>query len=346
MFEVQLYSGSWINIAQKHALLNRDRIISQIHFYKSILDTNIYSEYIKDMLIFLKKQHRDLYDMVITMATTTEIDIYDIILINARSELMNFATDKSNTITECSTLAFQNSGIIGQNRDFMENVTPNTIIHISNTWKRTIRMLQEVGILGKVWMNSDWIAVCLNFIKWPITSIGLPIHFLLRKILQCSTLQEANTVIYEHKAWKSWSVTVMDATWRFNCYEFYDNDVYITQDNDQTFFRTNHYLSPQILALFSQKRSQEFLSQSTRVRYETIQKYMKDKDIHSEDIVSIKAVLWESEHGDYSILSPFHLNNLYNTKVGTIASLIFDCKNKIVHCSTNPLIHKYTTFHL
>ena len=66
---------------------------------------------------------------------------------------------------ECTALCFQPTALLGQNWDWssqLENLAVLLQIRVSENM--TIQMLTEPGIIGKIGMNSQGIAACLNIL--------------------------------------------------------------------------------------------------------------------------------------------------------------------------------------
>ena len=85
----------------------------------------------------------------------------------------------------CTALCFQPTALLGQNWDWssqLENLAVLLQIRVSENM--TIQMLTEPGIIGKIGMNSQGIAACLNILLLNKPLDGVPIHIVLRSILE------------------------------------------------------------------------------------------------------------------------------------------------------------------
>ena len=92
-------------------------------------------------------------------------DLLDVVLINARSELMG-------TMGECTALAAgpevtsRGQVLLGQNWDWYTAVEPEPVLlRIRQPGKPEILTLCEAGQVGKIGMNSAGLGVCLNFLS-------------------------------------------------------------------------------------------------------------------------------------------------------------------------------------
>ncbi len=120
--------------------------------------------------------------------------LWELVAINARTELMSQGASK-----ECTTIVLlpevtQDQKIwIGQNWDWMPVLNESIILlEIEQPNRPSILMLTEAGIVGKIGMNSQGIGVCLNILFLRENpKMGIPIHVILRGILNSETLGEA-----------------------------------------------------------------------------------------------------------------------------------------------------------
>jgi len=118
-------------------------------------------------------------------------DLADILLINARSELMG-------QMGECTSLAAtaevtEAGGVlIGQNWDWFTAVKPEPVLlRVRQPGKPEILTVTEPGQVGKIGLNSAGLGVGLNFMSHTDRGQGLPIHVILRQALECEALGDA-----------------------------------------------------------------------------------------------------------------------------------------------------------
>jgi isopenicillin-N N-acyltransferase-like protein len=125
------------------------------------------------------------------IADGADCDLLDVVLINARSELMG-------AMGECTALAAgpevtsRGQVLLGQNWDWYTAVeTEPVLLRIRQPGKPAILTLCEAGQVGKIGMNSAGLGVCLNFLSHRDRGRGVPVHVLLRQMLGCAYLGEA-----------------------------------------------------------------------------------------------------------------------------------------------------------
>lgn len=120
----------------------------------------------------------------------------EILALNVRTELMY--PDKLAGGGECTSLAAlppaTSSGdvLLGQNWDWKPHLKEATVIlEIEQPGKPKVITLTEAGLVGKIGFNSAGLGACLNILKAPVERIGLPIHILMRGILNSPRMGEA-----------------------------------------------------------------------------------------------------------------------------------------------------------
>jgi isopenicillin-N N-acyltransferase-like protein len=118
-------------------------------------------------------------------------DVADVLLLNARSELMN-------TVDECTALAagpgVTTGGqvLLGQNWDWYTALEAKPVLlRIRQPGRPEILTLAEAGQVAKIGMNRAGLGVCLNFLSHADRGEGVPIHVVLRQMLGCAHLGEA-----------------------------------------------------------------------------------------------------------------------------------------------------------
>jgi len=116
-----------------------------------------------------------------------------VLLINARSELMT-----SSPSGECTALAAAPETtaagrvLLGQNWDWYTALAADPLLlHVHLPGGLQILTLVEAGQVGKIGLNNAGLGVCLNFMQHRDQGLGLPIHVLLRRMLECRGLSEA-----------------------------------------------------------------------------------------------------------------------------------------------------------
>jgi isopenicillin-N N-acyltransferase-like protein len=118
-------------------------------------------------------------------------DLVDILLINARSELLRYM-DECTALAAAPDVTLQGYTLLGQNWDWNTSIEADPVLlHIRQPGKPEVLTLAEAGQVAKIGMNSAGLGVGLNFLAHTDQGHGLPIHVILRLMLGCASLGEA-----------------------------------------------------------------------------------------------------------------------------------------------------------
>lgn len=178
------------------------------------------------------------------IAKGSKVDPLWIVALNARTEILSRNTNASN---ECTTVYFPRPSILGQNWDWGKPLEPLTVLmNIEGSDGHRIFMLTEPGIIGKIGMNNRGLGVCLNILTLDQQLDGLPVHIILRAILDCDNLVEVESLLAQHGQGKASNILVADATGNGFDMEFCGEDKFRLEANSDYLLHTNHYLAKAI----------------------------------------------------------------------------------------------------
>ncbi|ETN46561.1 uncharacterized protein HMPREF1541_00746 [Cyphellophora europaea CBS 101466] len=188
--------GTPREIGVEHGRQLRQEIRGQIGVYEAMfqqtskLDWQAVKEVSKAYALTIQQLAPDVYTEIEGIAEGAELDILDIVALNARSEIaLGLFSDG------CSSLGWkrQNDVLLAQNWDWTTRVKQNCcLMSIKQENKPAIWMVTEAGIVGKIGFNSAGVGTCLNAIRAkPIEPTKLPIHIALRVCLDSKTKAEA-----------------------------------------------------------------------------------------------------------------------------------------------------------
>merc|ERR1712217_465596 len=86
-----------------------------------------------------------------------------------------------------------------------------------------ILTLTEPGMVGKIGMNENGVGVCLNALRGRVSCDpvdGIPVHCLVRMILACESLHEANALLHKTPQNCSCHLLLADAIGQYRMLEF------------------------------------------------------------------------------------------------------------------------------
>jgi isopenicillin-N N-acyltransferase-like protein len=140
---------------------------------------------------FLETHAPDLLLEMQGIADGAGCDLLEILLINARSELMG-ALDECTSLAAGPGITTRGQVLLGQNWDWYTALEPEPLVlRIRQPGKPEIVTLAEAGQLAKIGMNQAGLGVCLNFLSHTSQGQGLPVNVILRQMLGCAHLGEA-----------------------------------------------------------------------------------------------------------------------------------------------------------
>ncbi len=197
---------------RKHGELLYREIRLALKYYKSIFNLSEFrllelGEYYLGLISAYKKE----YAQEITgIAEGAGIDTRWIAVLNARTEILSYRD--ANSPMECTALFSKSTALLGQNWDWAK-VLEDLVVMMKIVMPEgpVIRMITEPGIIGKIGLNSAGLGVCLNILTINRPLKGLPIHIVLRSILESSTLDQARDVVAQAGYGKASNILVGDA---------------------------------------------------------------------------------------------------------------------------------------
>lgn len=203
MFKIIEASGTSYEIGYIHGKLGREEVMCSINTYKDMFKTyaNLEWEDAKKRAVayieHINKYDKDLLDEIRGVADGAEVDFEDILALNARSEVILMTGSKVPS-DGCTSIAVMpestaNENIfLAQNWDWKsEQIGSLLLLKIKQQNKPDITMITEGGIIGKIGFNSAGIGVCLNALGTVGNPNGLPLHIILRGILNSTKISDA-----------------------------------------------------------------------------------------------------------------------------------------------------------
>lgn len=232
--------------------------------------------------------------------------------VNARSELSQFG------VNECTAAFFPGTGLLGQTWDWFaasENLT--AVIRIELPDDHTILTMTEPGIIGKVGLNSAGLGVCLNYLIDPDIRRGLPIHILLRAILDSGSLAEARRHVDAAGDGRSGNLLIGTADGAGLAVEYRAIARYELAIDDEVFLHTNHYLHRDCDLNAGTPR----LRENTRQRLDRAEALVSACEDYSID--EMQALLSDDADSEHPIYVSYRTAEGFGT-YGTICTVMMD----------------------
>ena len=315
--------------------LLKERIHKTIDFYKKqfLIPEEEILRIANEFRDSTKAFREDLYIEIEAMARAAEADPVWIYALNGRTELLNLNP------MECTTLAFRKQRLIGQNWDWDVEVEELAVIlDIEKEDGHRIITMTEPGMIGKIGMNSSGLGVCLNFMSIEdYRPYGVPLHVLLRTILDSKTLEEALSLIEPHLMGKVGNILMADGTGKVEDIEIGGDEFHSIPVEDR-FAHTNHFL--------------------TKVDYDlqlfpnTLGRYRRAKEllevVVNPSVQSMKDILRDHADEEHPICRKrFSHPWLTDDTSITVTSIIMNLKNRQFHITRgNPFDNPFSIFDL
>ncbi|MCM3272340.1 C45 family autoproteolytic acyltransferase/hydolase [Paenibacillus elgii] len=196
--------GSAFERGKQLGQLAKQQIIHNIETYKALflemaqVQWQAARAYAIQYIPWIERYDAEILDEIKGISEGAEVDLIDLIVLNTRSEIITNLAGSNVPSDGCTSMAVvpeatkNQEMLLGQNWDWNNRVKPGMIVlEINQAPRPAILMVTEAGIVGKIGMNSAGIGVCLNFLGTSEREMGVPIHIVLRGILNSKTLPQA-----------------------------------------------------------------------------------------------------------------------------------------------------------
>jgi isopenicillin-N N-acyltransferase-like protein len=230
------------------------------------------------------------------IAEAADLPPWKIYALNARTEIIN------RKAPECTALYFARNRILGQNWDW----------------------LIEPGMLAKIGMNSCGLGVCLNILLQPHGGAGVPVHVVLRAVLDSMSIEQAKQEIMRSGNDKASHLLLGDA--RGGCFgmELAAEGVHELTPTNDLLVHTNHYLTPGIAEPDPQSTTRDRLAKAQTL----------GGDASDQSVGDMRRILLDMSDGERSINSTYRSRPDFDgMDAGTVATLVMDLPNKVIHVS-------------
>ncbi len=220
---------------------------------------------------------------------------------------------------ECSTVYFSKTNLLAENWDWAQELENLAVIMQIKQNNKTILMMTEPGIIGKIGLNSSSIGVCLNFLPTLDKLNAIPIHIMLRAILDCSSLQEVKKTVQQHATGKASFILAADSKGQSLQMEFATNKVTFLPHKEIQ-FHTNHYVNNPGQGIKEKKQIASSLQRLKR---------LQEINIKEQSLAEIKTLL-----ADTTCFLPIQRQFIQDKEIGslgTVCTIIMDLLNQKMH---------------
>jgi isopenicillin-N N-acyltransferase like protein len=296
----------------QHGTLLRERIhkmidVYSVFFHRSEEQVFEIAEHFKGVI---KNFNVDYAIEIEAIADSANVDPRWIYALNARSEFLSYVP-----ATECTLMHFEGTPLLGQNWDWEERLEPLiSLVRIERADGPSILMMTEPGIIGKIGLNDAGVGVCFNFLHIDRPTTGVPIHILLRAILEAPTIDAARQTIDKAGNGRSANIMVADKNGQRFDMEFAATERFEIADDGDVLAHTNHYLDRDIFAVPST------LKNST-IRYNQAKHLAKS--MNARDRKTMETMLSDTQNPGDAICQPYRTREPLG-QMGTVCTLSMD----------------------
>ncbi|MAB02271.1 MAG: acyl-CoA--6-aminopenicillanic acid acyltransferase [Rhodobacteraceae bacterium] len=333
----------------------KEKINFSIELYsKSLRDLGLKKDEIlnlaKDFLPSIKDWAPDLIDEMRGIAKGASVKLEEIILINARTEILQLAERKSNfedTYSDGCTGAFimpklSETGevIHGQNWDWKEECIDNSIVvRILRDNGPDVLTFTEAGGVARSGLNSNGISITANYLKCDrdYANLGIPLPFIRRKALECRHYSDAIRIVaITQKSGANNMILGSSEGMGINFECAPDESFAILPDDDGLIVHANHW--QHIAALSKLKDTGISWSPDSFYRdYKVREKLLAKKKTLTVD--DLKEAFYDDFGAPFSVCIPPYQNT--ETDPGaTVAMIIMQPSSGIMEISPFPAINK------
>jgi isopenicillin-N N-acyltransferase-like protein len=250
------------------------------------------------------------------LARGAEVNPLWIYALNARTEIL--AMDAG----ECTAVFFRKSGILGQNWDWARELEAlSVLLEIERVDGHKILTLTEPGIIGKIGMNSSGLGVCLNILRIDGLLNGVPVHVVLRALLDSTTLKEARHRLKRAGAGKASNILVGSGQGECLDLEFAGDEVFELHPETEVMIHTNHFLARNINPDRGSFRSSYARLRTAQAASGNIGRYSFE---------TLRKILSDRSHQEYPIYREYTPHAVVGN-IGTVATIIMDLRGLKMH---------------
>lgn len=261
-----------------------------------IPDYESYLEKSKEYFNFTKSIFPNLIEETEAIAKSAGVGVFDYFFINNREtydEAEQYDKKEAVNPDHCTiVVGFGKDGlIVGHNEDWSIDAQDNIYI-----LKATIGDVSFVGLNYKTAiagvaasMNSYGLVQCINDL-YQTNQFGVPKNYLARAILECKTLDEAESLIRNTKRASGFNHVLAQGNEARNI-EIAGDKMAIEKVIGKPYVHTNHYTSPEMQSL------EKFHTKSSEARYERAKELLKD----SMGFEDIKNLLSDTNNSEFPI---------------------------------------------
>lgn len=346
-------SGTPYEIGFAHGSKAKEEVLKSIATYKVMFKDygNLEWEEAKrrsnSYIDYINQFSPDLMEEMRGVAEGAGVELQDILALNARSEVIMVPPEAHTPVPSdgCTSLSVSGDSskdghiLLAQNWDWKDSQLDSLIVlKINRTDKPSITMVTEAGIIGKIGCNSAGLGVCLNALGTPDKPEGVPLHVVLRGILDQEKVSDAIEKVNSLKNACAANYQIAHKNGACVDLEKAPTDFEVTYAENGLLAHTNHFITPRLYHINDASR---LMVHDTFVRLGRT-RFLMNKYNGNIDVDVIKTIL--TDHVDYpdSICSHNDPKDDIGHRCCTVFSIIMDLtEGKILVAKGQPCSSQY-----
>ncbi|BAY42877.1 acyl-coenzyme A:6-aminopenicillanic acid acyl-transferase family protein [Scytonema sp. HK-05] len=262
------------------------------------------------------------------IASHARRELWEVVMLMSRTEIL-----RSSTPNECTSLYFKESRILGQNWDWVEEFE-NLAVIFDVTRQDGFRFLAlgEPGFV-KIGLNAAGVGVCLNILKCQAPTGGIPVHILLRKVLDSTSLNEAYHVISAAERATMSNILIADDSGKYFNLELAGNQLFALNSNEvevnNVVVHTNGFLTSKGDKIDFSEETESSAARIVRARFLTSTQCGR----HEADMLKILL----DQEGNLPICRQSEKNIFDGLTYGTVSTVVMNLRErKLIFSQGNP----------
>jgi isopenicillin-N N-acyltransferase-like protein len=302
----------------QHGHQLKDRVEQTIEFYTRVFgkpENELFrlAEHFQEKI---RAFNPDYATEIESLAEGAAVDARYIYALNARSEILSLEP------TECTALYFETTRLLGQNWDWAKPLEDLIVLmRIEQPDAPAICMVAEPGIIGKIGLNENGLGVCLNILRVNKKLDGVPIHIVLRAVLDSADFDQALEQVKAAGLGKASNILIGSRNGQGAGVEFAGDESFVVRPENNVLIHTNHYLGRNI-----NPDQGVFCSSYARMRTAT----ERTNTTADQSINTMKSILLDRSNPDLPIHRAYIPDDELGD-VGTVCSVMMDLPQQVIH---------------
>ena len=325
-------TGSPEEIGAEHGTKLSDRIEKAFELYRTKLFAQWTDASLKaTSLAFFERiqEFSEPYALELkAIASHARRELWEVVMLMSRTEIL-----RSSTPNECTSLYFKESRILGQNWDWVEEFE-NLAVIFDVTRQDGFRFLAlgEPGFV-KIGLNAAGVGVCLNILKCQAPTEGIPVHILLRKVLDSTSLNEGYHAISAAERATMSNILIADDSGKYFNLELAGNQLFALNSNEvevnNVVVHTNGFLTSKGDKIHFPEETESSAARIVRARFLTSTQCGR----HEADMLKILL----DQEGNLPICRQSERNIFDGLTYGTVSTVVMNLsERKLIFSQGNP----------